>query len=298
MTTQPEASEIEKDACAQLMTEAGHLRADFYPWSSDEAWRRERLYRFLYWFERRVHPSTNLVGSWEVADLEIEIRRWQEYVRRDLSEEDVFRLLCLELEQTYQKGWVTALAEGTSPTLARDNFPIWDEGTGTLLPANIGPMFIHNVNSYTERGLGTSYNYGRTTPHQRLTIIIYDMGLEGIANGVDDPEVIKQFKVACADLQRLAQTNGETIVQDSVAGPLIEPLFDPHGRQIDFLAFFVEMIGADGIRRGEFVAVRGFRNHFLKVRYTEHGLEKGDPDSNPDLDQINADLAEFVAHFT
>jgi len=106
-----------REAQDRLISEAGELRRRLFPWASDEAWRRERLYRYLYWRKHREHPPFNLVGSWDRPDLEREISRWQDYERRHLTEEEVFQLLANELEHRYGRSWSEALEEGTSPLL-------------------------------------------------------------------------------------------------------------------------------------------------------------------------------------
>ena len=43
-----------------------------------EAWRRERLYLYLFWLEHRDRSPFNFVGGWHTADVGDEAARWKE----------------------------------------------------------------------------------------------------------------------------------------------------------------------------------------------------------------------------
>src|SRR5512147_2366852 len=150
MSSPAEGMEVQREAKRRLMREAGQLRSHLYPLASDEAWRRERLYRYLYWREHREHAPSNLVGAWEVPDLEREIARWNDYARRELDEDAVLELLDRDLSEHYGKSWEAALEEGTSPLLAAVHMPIWHAATGSLIPQALGRLQLFNAERYDD----------------------------------------------------------------------------------------------------------------------------------------------------
>lgn len=281
----------------RLMGETGKLRSQRFPSASDEAWRRERLFRYLYWREHRDHCPFNLVGAWEIQQIQAELARWQDYQRRDLSEEEVLELICSELEQRHGKTWRQALEEGTSPLLASVGMPVWNEGTGSLLPGSLGPLPICRAESSSDRpDLGWQYHYEGTL--EKVSLAIYDFRMEGLGDGVGDSRLAGHFKMCCQDIARMASANGGVLVPGSAVGPALEVLNDSVGHQIKLVGTYIEVDYANGVRRGEALSMRTFRHHFLKVRYSLYNAADGIESAQPRIDAINADVAEFVGHFT
>gem|GEM_PF-3029885 len=279
------------------MVEAGQLRSRLFPWSSDEAWRRERLFRYLYWREHREHPPINLVGSWAPPDLEREIARWNDYAKRSLTEDEVLELLTGELADQFGKSWPEALEEGTSPLLASVNMPIWNESCGVLLPQAFGPLRIYHAEKYPRQEAGWSYNYGLDATRQSLSIILCDAGLDDIEDGIDDPGIVAEFKSSWQFMQQRFEANGDELIPDSAQGPGAERLIDSQGREVLFGSLYVEVVGADGVRRAEALSARGFRRSILKIRYTRSRIDESEEEKHPGLDEVNRDLADFVGHF-
>lgn len=287
-----------REAQTQLLMQiAGDMRSRLFPWSSDEAWRRERLFRYLHWREHREHPPFNVVGSWERPDLEREVARWQDLWRRRIDETDALRLLTDELQQRYGRSWDEALEEATSPLLASVHMPVWHEATGALLPATLGPLLIHHAERFEEPKLCWSYNYGGPGTGQRLAVALYDDGIEDLVDGIGDPRLAGAFGMAFESLRQVAEANGCRMRADTLHGPGEERLRGTHGGETDFASLYVEFEREDGARCGEALSLRVFRGHFLKVRYTQQRRPSGGADLHPGREAINADLADFVAHF-
>lgn len=280
-----------------LMTEVGQLRSSLYPWASDEAWRRERLHRYLHWRAHGEQPSFNLVGSWTAPDLQRELERWQSYQARRLGEDEVLQLLNDELEDRFHRTWQDALEEGTSPLLAKVNMPIWSEETGSLLPQTLGSLRIFAAEEHG-CGLGWSYSYGSPETRQKATLIIFDAGLTNLADGLEDPRLRKQFDAAWIDLLAILQANGDRLVPGTTQGPSGETLIDSQGRQLLFGSVYAEVQDSSGSIRGEALSIRGFRRSFLEVRYTRRGLDRAEEGRHPGLDRINEALADFVGHYS
>jgi hypothetical protein len=281
----------------RLMQIAGDMRSRLFPWSSDEGWRRERLFRYLYWREHREHPRFNLVRSRERVDLEREIARWHDLWRRRIDETEALRLLTDELQACYGRTWEEALEEGTAPLLASVHMPVWHEATGALLPATLGPLLIHHAERFDDPKRGWFYRYGRSETGQRLTVALYDDGVENLADGIGDPRLPGALRLAFETLRQVAEANGCRMRADTLHGPGEERLRDAHGREASFVSVYVEFERDDGSCSGEALSLRVFRGHFLQVRYTQERMPCGEADLHPELAAINADLADFVTHF-
>ena len=55
---------------------------------SDEMWRRERLYRYLYWLKHRENPPFNLIRSWTDPDILVETKLWQRITETCFTDEE------------------------------------------------------------------------------------------------------------------------------------------------------------------------------------------------------------------
>lgn len=281
----------------KLLEETTQLRTSKYRSVSDEAWRRERLFRFLYWREHRAHAETNLVGSWTLPDLQAEKARWIDYARRNLSDEQVLDALMTEYEGLYGKTWAEALVEGTTPLLASVHMPVWHEATGSLLPNAFGSMIISNAERYDNADFGWSFNYSEPGVAHHVSIVLYDAGLKDLADGVEDPRLKEEFVKSMRHIAQFAAANGETLLPETTQGPVFERLTDAHGTEVEFVGLCVDVDVGEEDRRREAISMRIFRKHFMKVRYSV-GF-KGDPDELDlsCLEGINADIAGFVAFF-
>lgn len=281
----------------ELLEETTYLRTSKYLSASDEAWRREGLFRYLYWRDHRAHAETNLVGSWTLPDLQAKKARWTDYARRNLSDEQVLDALMTEYEGLYGKTWAEALVEGTTPLLASVHMPVWHEATGSLLPNALGSMIISNAERYENADIGWSFNYSEPGVAHHVSIVIYDAGLNDLAEGVEDPRLKEEFVKSTREIAQVAAANGETLLPETTQGPVLERLTDAHGTEVEFVGLCVDVnVGQDG-RRREAISMRIFRRHFMKVRYTVSF--KGDPDELDlsCLEGINTDIAGYVAFF-
>jgi hypothetical protein len=281
----------------KLLEETTRLRTSKYLSVSDEAWRRERLFRYLYWREHRAHAQTNLVGSWTLPDLQAEKARWIDYAQRNLSDEQVLDALMAEYEGLYGKTWAEALVEGTTPLLASVHMPVWHEATGSLLPNALGSMIISNAERHDNADFGWSFYYSEPAVAHHLSIVIYDAGLNDLAEGVEDPRLKEEFVKSTREIAQVAAANGETLLPETTQGPVLERLTDVHGTEVEFVGLCVDVDVGEEDRRREAISMRIFRKHFMKVRYSVSF--KGDPDELDlsCLEGINTDIAGYVAFF-
>lgn len=262
-----------------------------------EAWRRERLYLFLFWLEHRDRSPFNFVSGWHTAGIGDEAARWTEALA-GLDHDAALELVERELSLRFGKTWQQAVLEGASPGLAQANLPIWNEATASLLPAHLGTMTIFRAESYTGKpALGWSYNYGCPGSSEKVSITLYSRGQTGLLDGLSDPRLPNEIGVAWMDVRRKISESGGHVLDASVLGPGEESLLDRYNRRVVLLSMQGQAVGADQMACFEALCMRVFRGQFLKVRYTRRtGPEAGSGRSH--LDAMKADLADFIASYS
>lgn len=266
--------------------------------ASVEAWRRERLYLYLFWLERRDKSPFNFVGGWHTSDLGDDDARWSEALK-GLDYDAALSIVERELALRFGKSWQEAVAEGTSPLLAAANMPIWNAATASLLPAYLGPLTLFRAESYSGKpALGWSYNYGRAGSSQKLSLTLYTQGQVGLRDGLRDPQLSGQLGNAWLDVRRKVEKGGGRLLETTLRGPVEEVLLDRYNRKVALLAMQGEAIDSDQVARFEVVCMRVFREHFLKVRYTRRAAPGEERTAASGLDTVKADLADFVASFS
>jgi hypothetical protein len=263
-----------------------------------EAWRRERLYLFLFWLERRDRSPFNFVGGWHSADLGDEAARWNEALA-GLDHDAALKLVDRELSLRFGKTWQQAVLEGASPRLAQANLPIWNEATSSLLPAHLGAMTIFRAESYTGKpALGWSYNYGCPGSSEKVSITLYSRGQTGLLDGLSEPRLPNEIGAAWMDVRSKISESGGQVLDASVIGPGEESLLDRYNRRVAWLSMQGQAVDADQMACFEAVCMRVFRGQFLKVRYTRRAGPEAGCSARSHLDGMKADLADFVASYS
>lgn len=262
-----------------------------------EAWRRERLYLYLFWLEHRDRSPFNYVGGWHNADIGDELARWRKTLR-GLDGPAALELVDRELSLRFGKTWETAQLEGVSSHLATAHLPVWNAATGSLLPAQLGPLTIFRAESYPGRpGLGWSYTYGRFDSSAKLTLTLYNRGLSASDGELNEPRILEELAAAWRDVSEKIDVSGGTLDRGSIVGPLQESLLDRYNRPVALQTMRCGALDSDTVARVEVICLREFRGHFLKVRYTRRTDEGSADAARQSMDSIKADLADFVASY-
>ena len=263
-----------------------------------EAWRRERLYLFLFWLEHRDRSPFNFVGGWHTADIGDEAARWKGALA-GLDYDAALELVDRELSLRFGKTWQQAVLEGASPRLARANLPIWNEATCSLLPAHLGAMTIFRAESYVGKPtLGWSYNYGCPGSSEKVSITLYSRGQTELLDGLSDPRLPNEIGAAWMDVHRKVSESGGHVLDASVLGPGEESLLDRYNRRVVLLSMQGQAVDADQRACFEALCMRVFRGQFLKVRYTRRAGPEAGCSGRSHLDAMKADLADLIASYS
>lgn len=156
-------------------------------------------------------------------------------------------------------------------TLADDAFV--DTETGFVFPQTVAGFSFQDKGQYGDPRLGYGLNY-RSEDGILITVIVYDLGLKDIADGIDGPRVQQQMKQARGDVDlnvNVGNYRSAHLIDDvEVFSPL-------------FLRVSYNIVRKDGVQRRSHLFIRGQHQHFVKVRAT-----------GPTNRQIDVKIANFV----
>lgn len=263
----------------------------------DAVWRKECLFRYVYWLEHREHPPFNLVESRTNNEIADELALWQGLRNRGVGDETAELELTALLERKFGHSFAEVLERGTSPQLAAAGLPIWHAATGSLLPQRIGYCLLNNVTDYQLRniGLGHSYAYNQPDGRETVTVYLYHKGEEQLVSGLEDERMHSEMQASWHEVCALAKLN-EQDIQDPL-GPVVSTLKAHNDMECDELVLaFKRASRNDGTTWGA-ISICGFRGHFLKIRTTTE-IPFADSDEGEESGQrINTDIADFITHY-
>lgn len=281
------------DLFEQLMT----VRQAYQP-AYDVLWRNERLLRYVYWLEHGAHPTFNLVGSWTTDDINAEIELWELLRRQGADLGDAVEIIGAMQVERYGISLEAAIQRGSDPALADRHLPVWDLGTGSLVPQSLGPWLIYRVSNYEAESpcLGYGYHYGHPTERSTMSLYLYSSGQTDVAPGARDARVGRQFDQASRHIEMAAAE------RDCRFEWLMEPTMMTLQSSRDLPVHEIDRAGvatdAAGVRTWEAVAMTGFRGGFLKVRLTCHSEEFWNSEACLQAGQeVNTAIADFIVHF-
>ncbi|HSH39916.1 MAG TPA: hypothetical protein VK993_14165 [Chthoniobacterales bacterium] len=164
-----------------------------------------------------------------------------------------------------------------------------DKATKLRFPDKLGPWEKTKVHHYPEPGLGTSIGY-RHPIVGIATIYIYDKGLKKIPSGGTSDAVLEEFALVRQEIE--ATYSGEEYenlkhVMDAA------PKVETNGRTATLLAsvYSFGVRGEHPPQRLSYALLTGFRNRFLKLRYTlAADVEKTPERGRTELQQLIAAL--------
>lgn len=159
----------------------------------------------------------------------------------------------------------------SSSSLADDAFV--DTKTGFVFPQTVAGFSFKDKREYGDPGLGYGLNYW-SKDGTLMTVIVYDLGIKGIEDGINGPRVQQQMRQAREDVDRAVDVGyyrAARLIDDvGVFSPL-------------FLRASYDIVRNDGVQRRSHLFMRGQHEHFVKVRAT-----------GPADRQIDTTIANFL----
>lgn len=199
------------DASNSDLVTLGNIRAPFIK-TFDTYWRRERLYRYIYWLKHRCDPEFNVLGSWTKKDVDAEIKLWQKIRDTCFTDEDISDFLSSLFVDRFGLSWDEVLALGTRPELAAGGMPVWNQSVNCLLPQYFGLCRIHQLVDHApnEQGRNLGYSYRSSQTPEYLDAYLYrHPGVQQVqdqSEGSFEAEFLSSWD---AILTRLGQTDCE-----------------------------------------------------------------------------------------
>lgn len=159
----------------------------------------------------------------------------------------------------------------SSSSLADDAFV--DTEIGFVFPQTVAGFSFQNKRPYDDPRLGYGLNYW-SEDRILITVIVYDLGVKDIPDGINGPHVQQQMKQAREDVDQavnLGVYRSAHLIDDvEVFSPL-------------FLRASYTIVRKDGVQRRSHLFIRGQHQHLVKVRAT-----------GPANRQIDAKIANFI----
>jgi len=137
-----------------------------------------------------------------------------------------------------------------------------DVKTGFSFPRQIAEFNFQSKREYGSSELGYGLNYANGDGVY-VTVIVYDLGVKGISNGVNDSFVEQQFHQAQGDIEK----NYKSVRK--LQGLIVDP--------VSFLSAGYTYIDFAGEHEKGYIFVRGQTGKILKVRATSSVGVAGDP---------------------
>lgn len=163
--------------------------------------------------------------------------------------------------------------------------------TGLVFPEVLAGMGQISVHDYEPQSPGLGVSVGYQSPGATATIYLYTEGVAAIPDGVDSPEVKGHFRQVVADIVAYGRSNDHGNMRKTAQG---EESFGAPGSERQALsADFRYSIGKSS--RFSKLDLLGWRNHFLKVRYTyEAEVKEAAESRHAELLDILADMLRPV----
>ena len=158
----------------------------------------------------------------------------------------------------------------TSPESAAiaENESFSDEKLFLTFPAELGQLKFGGYESFEEPGMGYSIRYSNSD-NMKVDIYVYDKGLLSIADGTTDPAVAKELASSNSTIRFFEEQGkyldvknlGEGVYPDESESDSVKYLFS----RFQYRQTVRPGVTFAGQRISE-TYIRGFRDHFVKVR--------------------------------
>ena len=179
--------------------------------------------------------------------------------------------------------------------LATHHLPLWNAATCSLVPQVLGSFRILGAtdNETSNPGLGHTIRFQPESGGRYLDLYIYGRSETVVPEGARNADVFNEFSAASRDIGIFAASRGLSLVSNHEAE--IETIESERGTRVEFCAdCWVLVNPVEETRQLTALSIRGFRGHFLKIRYSAPEQFVNSEEGAAELAAINSDLAEFV----
>ncbi len=151
-----------------------------------------------------------------------------------------------------------------------------DKKTGFSFPTLIGTFTYSENREYGDSRLGYGLNYW-SKDGVLITVIVYNLGVSNIQNGIDGSHVLSQYSQAQDDVIRAVKEGHYKSATE---------ILDLSSFSSAFLRVSYNIIRKDGSRARSHLFLRGQEGYFIKVRATAQSAETIDEEVIEFLDQL------------
>lgn len=280
-----------------LLEELEALRTELWePYRTIE--KREWLYRYCCLVTGIDVPNPIFGSSTTNAELLEEINLLKLARENCFTEEESTGFLMELLVKKYGHSWGATVALGTDYSLIEGHHNVWDAGTDSLLPHQIGRLVISRRTDHSAQTDRRDVSYSYRNPDMPETIDLYlyasRRGLN-IPNGLSE-SVAREAGATLEEALDIAKNiRGEEILE--VGEWRCEVFRSPIDDSWPVATAAWIARTADGVEIFSSLAMTGFGGGFAKVRWTVALENVGGEDWRARQAKVEADLANYFYTF-
>lgn len=134
--------------------------------------------------------------------------------------------------------------------------------TGILFPEKITGLENVKVTDYEAKNPGLGVGVSYRSPTIKADVYLYTEALPSIPDGVESPLITQHFQQICGDIYTLEKIGAYHSVERLSEGKV------SLGTHVALSASFSYF--QDGVEQLSYIYLTGYKNHFLKIRFTYH----------------------------
>jgi hypothetical protein len=144
------------------------------------------------------------------------------------------------------------------------------DGTGMVFPARLGGLLLQGTESYGQQELGASVRY-EGPQFLKADVFLYTLGIQQIPDGIDSELVKKHFESVSQDVLNAVRRGWYSSLVE-VGHGTVQLGTSREGQRALYRCFEYDQnpspTTATLERRRSYVILTGYRNHFVKIRFT------------------------------
>lgn len=279
-----------------LLEELEALRTGLWePYRTIE--KREWLYRYCCLLTGD-DLSSQLLGASSNAELGEQIKLLRSAKESCFSDEEIKNFLMERLESKYGHSWGATVTLGTDSRLIDEHRYVWDAGTDSLLPHQIGRLVISDRfdNSAQTNRRDVGYSYRNPDMPEIIDLYLYASGrVPNIPNGLSESVAREAGATLEEALDYSINIRGEEILEvgEWRTEVFTSPIEDSW--PVATAAWVARTAG--GSEMFSSLTMTGFGGGFAKVRCTVALADVGAEDWRAHQVKVEADLANYFYTF-
>lgn len=277
-----------------LLEEAERLRSGLWE-SYRTIERREWLYRYCC-LVTGIEVPKPMFGSSTSAELGKEIDLLNLARENCFTEAETTDFLMKRLENKYGHSWGASVALGTDSRLVEGHHHVWDAGTESLIPQQIGRSILVDRYDYSgetqSRNMG--YSYRNPEGPELVDLYLYAASMPNLPSGLSE-ELVSEAGAALQEIFDYSNSKGDEILEIAEWQAVEFISFDEESWPVLTVAWTAKTAGNNEVFSA--LTMTGFRGGIAKVRWSVPAADISAEDWKTRMAIVEAHLANFFYTF-